>query len=285
MTHAGKMLVCTLGMLVLCTDANAVSPASSTPYQGIVERNVFGLKDPPPPPDPEANKPPPPKIILTGITTIFGNKRALMKATPPAKPPEPAKEQTYMLAEGQRDGDIEVLEIDEKAGTVKVNDFGTIMTLNFSDNGVKLTSTLPPGAASPGMPATPGGIPSPLPSPANPFSPGGGFNKAIPTRTLRLPTPQAGGESSAVNGSMPALPAVPVTQQGSSGTAAAKTWPPETPMTLEEQHIIMAVQQEQNKSNPNFPPFPVNPLTGVPNTAQPSAPVPNPGTGARQFPQ
>ena len=37
-----------------------------------------------------------------------------------------------MLAEGQRDGDIEVLEIDEKAGNVKVNNFGIPQTIDFN---------------------------------------------------------------------------------------------------------------------------------------------------------
>ena len=120
-----------------------------SPYQGIVERNVFGLKAPAPPPDPEANKPPPPKIFLTGITTILGNKRALMKLTPPAKPGEPAKEQSFTLGEGQRDGELEVLEIDEKAGTVKVNEFGTVMTLSFENNGVKAGPAPAPGGAPP----------------------------------------------------------------------------------------------------------------------------------------
>src|SRR5882762_4119031 len=90
MKYVEKMLLCILCLLVHCLAAKAVTSGSSTgtnPYQGIVDRNVFGLKPPPPPPDPEVNKPPPPKIILTGITTIFGNKRALMKAPVAAKPP------------------------------------------------------------------------------------------------------------------------------------------------------------------------------------------------------
>ena len=193
MTHAKKMLLSLLVSLALCAGANAVvADSSATAYQSIVDRNVFGLKPPPPPPDPEATKPPPPKITLTGITTIFGNKRALMKATPPPKPPDPAKEQTYMLTEGQRDGDIEVLEIDEKANTVKVRNYGVEQTLNFDKDGVKLSSTIPGGAPVPG----PGGIPAP--ASANPFAAPGGFNKAIPTRSLRLPVPGATGTPGAM---------------------------------------------------------------------------------------
>src|SRR6267378_902744 len=123
MTHTGKMLRVAWASLALCTTSHGLTPASSSanPYQGIVDRNVFALKPPPPPPPPPAvdnTKPTGPKIILTGITTILG-KRALMKATlprqnEPGKPPEPAKEESFMLKEGERQGEIEVLEINDK---------------------------------------------------------------------------------------------------------------------------------------------------------------------------
>ena len=104
MMHSGKTLVCIMGVWALCLAANgATSESATSPYQGIVERNVFGLKPPPPPPGPEDNKPPAPKIFLTGITTILGTKVALMKLTPPpAKPGEPAKEESFTLKVGQR---------------------------------------------------------------------------------------------------------------------------------------------------------------------------------------
>ena len=121
MKHRERTLISTLAGLALCTPGNAViGDATGNLYQGIVDRNVFGLKPPPPPPDPESTEPPPPKVFLTGITTILGSKRALLKMTPPAKPGEPAREQSFTLREGQRDGDIEVLEINEKVGAVKI---------------------------------------------------------------------------------------------------------------------------------------------------------------------
>src|SRR5690349_24775865 len=122
MKHGGKILFCLAGSVVVSIAAQAVtSETQDNPYQSIVDRNVFALKPPPPPPDPEATKPPPVKITLTGITTILGNKRALMKApAPPGKPGEPAKqEMSYILTVGQREGDIEVLDIDEVGGNVK----------------------------------------------------------------------------------------------------------------------------------------------------------------------
>lgn len=141
MTHNRKMLVYLLSSLVLCARTNgAATDSSAGPYQGIVERNVFGLKAPPPPADPEPVKPPPPKLILNGITTM-GGKRALLSTPPvPGKTPAEARAQYYTLAEGQRDGDLEVLEVNERARTVKVSYGGTVETLDFKENGVKSAS-------------------------------------------------------------------------------------------------------------------------------------------------
>src|SRR5205823_4883306 len=60
-----------------------------------------------------------PRITLTGITTILGNKRALMTVQLPGKPT-----QSFALAEGERSGGIEVLEINEKIGSVRINRLG-----------------------------------------------------------------------------------------------------------------------------------------------------------------
>lgn len=198
MKHGEKMLLCMVAGLALCMAANAVtSDSSGTPYQGIVERNVFGLKAPPPPPDPEANKPPPPKILLQGITTILGNKRALFKVAMPPKAGEPAKgEQSFILVEGQRDGDIEVLEIDAVAGTVKVNNYGTITSLNFKDNGIT-----PPAAPAPGALPNPAGF---MPKPAgNVFTPPGGAQPIPTARPMRLPGLPGAAASSASAGATP----------------------------------------------------------------------------------
>src|SRR5215831_18990314 len=121
---------------VLMAGAAQAATEDSSPhrFQGIIDRNVFGLK---PQASNESNVPaptPPPKLTLTGITTILGNKRALL-STPPV-PNKPAE--SFMLTEGQRDGEIEVLEINEIAGTVKVMNHGVEQTLDFITDGAKL---------------------------------------------------------------------------------------------------------------------------------------------------
>jgi hypothetical protein len=50
------------------------------------------------------------------------------------------------LTEGQREGDIEILAIDVKAGTVKVKILDMIMNLSLEANGAKLAGA-PPDAA------------------------------------------------------------------------------------------------------------------------------------------
>src|SRR3954452_20014662 len=50
--------------------------ARPNPYTAIVDRNPFGIKDPPPPPPPvtEVAILPMAKVVLTGLTTIFGRE-------------------------------------------------------------------------------------------------------------------------------------------------------------------------------------------------------------------
>ena len=66
-----------------------------------------------------------------GITTILRGKRALLKVEFPPKPMQRAKEESYILTEGERAGPIEVLEINEKKEQVRLDDWGTITNITF----------------------------------------------------------------------------------------------------------------------------------------------------------
>ena len=72
-----------------------------------------------------------PKITLTGITTILHGKRALLEIQRPPNGRTVVKPEYCILKEGQRDGPVEVLDIDEKAAKVKVDNSGTIMVITF----------------------------------------------------------------------------------------------------------------------------------------------------------
>ncbi len=159
------MFLLVLTSLLLAMRAQSlVSDGPGNPYQAITDRNIFALRPIPIPVRTPAEAPKPPvKITLCGITDILGRKQALLKAQIPPRPPEPAKEESYILAEKQSEGDIEVLAIDQKAGTVKVNNHGMVQTLDFENNGAKLPAASsipvapvpPPAAAMPTYSSTP----------------------------------------------------------------------------------------------------------------------------------
>jgi hypothetical protein len=185
MIQAGKAVGLALGGLLFCEGAFAITPDSgagtnATPYQSIVDRNVFGLKPPPPPPEAPPPAKPPVSITLTGITSLGGTKRAFMSLTAPPKPGAPAVPQSYMLAEGQRDGDIEVVSIDEKGGVVQLKQSDSPVTISFKDNGVK-------GGPAPGPIA--GGNPTPAYQPGQWNQPSLPGQKTIPGRPLRISGP------------------------------------------------------------------------------------------------
>jgi hypothetical protein len=148
MKCAKEALVVTLSGMVLSANAGAAVGVAEAafPYQGIAQRNVFNLKEPPArpavDPTPEIK---PPRITLTLITTIFGDKRAGLKwPAAPIRPGEQPKEESHILSVGQSEAGVEVLEIDEVAGTVKIKNHGQLQTLSFTTDGATLTAaTLP----------------------------------------------------------------------------------------------------------------------------------------------
>jgi len=111
--------------------------AQTNPYQQIAARNVFCLRSPEPAPI-VAPAQFLPTIRLTGITTVLGDKRAVLKIQYPG-----GQEQGGILREHQRIDEIEVLEIDEKAATVRVSNSGTMMALTFGSE--------PGGEGEPGL--------------------------------------------------------------------------------------------------------------------------------------
>jgi hypothetical protein len=167
---------------------NCRAVTTDNPYQAIVGRNVFSLKPPPPPPNPEdlIKKVPPPTIKLQGLQTILGRRQVLFKVPP--KPPGQPKEEFFVMNEGERQGEIEVVEINMQAEAVKFKNHGQEQLLNMKDDADKPVVAAPPPGLPPGV--IPGALPGvPPPTAAfNPSAPGaittiGG--STIPQRTLR----------------------------------------------------------------------------------------------------
>ena len=303
--------------LALSLTAHAVTPdnpsSSSGPYQTIVDRNVFGLRPPPPPPDPaELNKPKPVNITLTGILAgkVFGGKKALMKTPPaPSKPGEPPpQEHSMVLGIGEADGDVQVLEIDEKAGSVKVKNAGEVVTLTFKDNGLKPSAGAPVPGAPPGLP-TPTGFPGqpPMKAAGGFQPPAGNPGFSMPARNVRTGLPGSASTynpynpqnsagygttaGSGINSSTPGYGYNPsVATTASSGNPGAlsmnsltapatqpgqfKSWPPENFSMSPEQEALLNYAQRQK--DPGVPPIP-----GIPDVSQldgTTAPVNQPPT-------
>jgi hypothetical protein len=261
-----KKVVFGLSSMALCATASAIVNESANPYQGIVDRNVFGLK--PPPPITDTKTPPvkdPPPITLTGMTTILSTKRVLLNVQSPGK-----AIQSFILAEGQRDGDIEVLEIDEKAGSVKLNYGGTTVPLNFEKNGPKLTAS----AAAPGVPGVTT-LASAMPAAnVNPVAPGG--LKGIPTRNW---TPPAANQPAPMNNANAGINAgnvanayngVPSPGFGSVPGSAQQAPPP--PVDPDVQAMQMLTQHvEATDAGVQMPPLPP-PLAEVLGESPPGGP-------------
>lgn len=285
MKQAGKMLASLLASLVFGTGATSAIPADAlgSPYQGIVDRNVFGLKPPPPPPDPELVKPPTPKFDLTGITTISGIKRALLKARPPARPGEAAKEQSYMLTEGERQGDVEVVQINELTGIVKVKCGDAVLSLDFTNNAAKAVAAAPP----PPMPGAPGapppgfGVPAPQPAGANP-----NFRPPTGPAVRQLRTPGGGTAGGNPMGTAPlGVGGVPApVGQGLAYGQPAQSQVAAAQLPRDQQEVLMEVLRDQQRNNPQFPPLPPTSLTPLLDAANSETAAPVSGRTTMNFP-
>jgi hypothetical protein len=139
------------------------SADSPNPYSAIWLRNAFDLKSPSVATIEAApTNLPPPNVQLTGITTILGNKRALFMVQDPPAPGKPAgPPQSYILTEGERQGALEVLEINTKAATVKIKNKGVLSTIALETK--KPDSEPAIGAAAVGGQGVPRGRPVLLP--------------------------------------------------------------------------------------------------------------------------
>ena len=149
------------GLLLACAVQADVTPLPESPYKVILERNAFNLREPPPPTVlPPTNAPTPPvNIKLTGVTTNFAGKKAWLMI--PAAPPKSPNPQYLSLSEGEKQGEIEVLEINEREATVRILNAGVPASLNFKDNGLAAPVAPPVIPGAPGALPLPGGVQQP----------------------------------------------------------------------------------------------------------------------------
>jgi len=237
-----------LAAAAMATAAYGVSrPATADRYEQIPERNLFGLKPRETPAAQEPQRPPLRKVILTGVTTLGGYKRALLKVEPLAGHAG-EKEESLILTEGQREGDIEVVQINEKTGKVTLNNAGVTETITFE----KQAPSLPAGA--PGhMPGMPVGSTAAVPPPALPAAPS---PTGRPYSRQRAGWPMNTAVAPAAPGSVsPTNPGTPVVPTPNPANPVPQD------LTPEEQAIIAAIQQQSAAASNPIPPNTVIPAT------------------------
>jgi hypothetical protein len=270
------------------------------PYESIVERNPFQLKDPPPPPpppDPTANQPPAAlaTVEVTGITSMFSTPKVLLEIVPgPGKPPIKP-----ILSAGERVESIEVVSIDVEKGevTIKNGNLTTNVPLRVAKAGGPAAPAAPAaGGAIPIRPQVPmavptaspagasyggqsaygsgrgsivlsGGSPS-APAAVNPSIGYGGtapasFGAAGGAATLGNPTVPGATAVGTVDNSLRSIPSRTIR---SSGPGTTFQNPAAKPLTGEEQYILMkAHEMDAQQRRVPFPPLPSPPpsLRGV----------------------
>jgi hypothetical protein len=197
--HVSRFTCLSLILLASTAGTRAVT-TEDNPYQAIIGRNVFSLKPPPPPSRPEdlIKKEPPPKIKLQGVNNILGRPQVLCKVLMPAKPPErpQPKEESFVMSEGERQGEIEVLEINMQMESVKFKNHDQVQLLNMKDDADKPVVSAPPPGSPPGaLPRAMPGVPPPTAAfnaPASGTITTIGGAKGIPLRPIRSPTTAGG---------------------------------------------------------------------------------------------
>ena len=187
MRKGGKVAVCLLASLALAPLLKAQARntgADAGPYGAIVDRNIFDLQPIPPPPKITPPPPTPPNVKLIGLLATTDHPQAVIWSQEASMPPKPAV--TWIMREGQRQANVEVLEIDIAARTAKVQIDDNVTVLKLEEKGAPAGPTGPvniaAAAARRGQPAAPA-----LPAPP---LPGRGSGKpATPPTVPRLPTP------------------------------------------------------------------------------------------------
>ena len=266
MNWSKKPLVFGLGGLLLATAARGdVNPPGDNAYHVVVERNPFGLKPPQVLP-PVTNTAPAVKsdVKFTGITVDKGGKKAWLVVPPP--PNNRTQNPQYLsMREQETQGDIQVLEIDDKENTVKIVNAGTTSVLTFKENGY----TAPTAAAMPGNPLMPRGVPGVLPTPGvlpapgivpAPMTPAPGIKKASVTPT-GIPANDALAARYGLQNTTAITPVRTIPTRNLRTPASPQAQVQDAPVDPVVQRILMEAQAEEaRRRGENFPPLP--PLPG-----------------------
>jgi hypothetical protein len=168
----------------------------ANPYFIITERNVFHLNPIPPPPEPEKVKVDLPIVKISGFVKIGNSSKALFSSMPKDKKDKPTY---YSLAEGEKQGFLELVKIYPDNDKVDIINSGEKMTLSIKEEESKDIASAGPGKGTPaanptadpmrggfyhgrGTPGLPG-----FPGMGNPGGHGGDNLPHFPQRQRRTP--------------------------------------------------------------------------------------------------
>lgn len=111
------------------------------PYKNIASKNVFRLK---PPVQGEAVQPSPrTRVFVEGFITIGGQKRVLLKLQPLTGRDNTCQDSSRVLAEGEHEGDLEVVKIRGDIGVVTIRNGEFLQVLDLNKNAAAF-ETRPP---------------------------------------------------------------------------------------------------------------------------------------------
>jgi hypothetical protein len=127
-----KLVVCLAGWATFNAHAETVL-SSNNPYRSIVTRNVFGLRTPQPVEEARAVEVPP-KIALDGIMRITGQPQAVFKVPNAARAAHASTDEPFILTEGQQRDGVEVVHIDETAGSVTFSNHGILQIISLTNS-------------------------------------------------------------------------------------------------------------------------------------------------------
>lgn len=281
------------------------------PYQVIVARNAFGLRQPPPPEVPGLKQPPPASInvLLTGISTLGGTKKVLIQITdksPGMKPDLPPP-----LEEGEVRGRVEVVSINPDKSEVMIKLDGQDKKLTF-EKAKSTASAGPPGAppnpfinpAAPIPLPMPAGIPVPTAAGGASVAPaaggrygvvtGGGTAPSVPTpvRPTAIGGVNVGGMNPYGAAAVPSIPTRPlridsgggsVVVGGGGGTTTPNPTTPQAPVrTMTREEAIQHVNEQRRMISEaeNLGLIPKNKIPPLPPA--PGWPPQGPGTPPAQ---
>lgn len=146
------------GVLLIAAVRADVATHGEPANHPFLDQNPFRLKPPGTEAGPAVPTNPPGNLDLklAGITSdSFGRRAWFVIPPPPARPGAAAATHSthFAIAEGGRQGDIEVLEINPKDNAVKILNAGVAVTLDFASHGLAAPAALPGGSGgAPGAP-------------------------------------------------------------------------------------------------------------------------------------